>query len=135
MKVFVVIKAIGKTRGFNKLEVEVEDKDIENVPALISFFVNREIERYEANEFKVLSQEDINQMVDSGKVSFGFKYREHDRVDRNEAVAIALQAFVDELFVMFINDEQVERLEDKLIINDGDEISFVRLTMLSGRYF
>jgi len=135
MKVYIVVKAVGKTRGFDKIEVELEDIHKDSVASLISFFVNREISRYESNEFKILSQEDINQMVDSGKISFGFKYREHNKIDRDEAVDIALQAFDDELFVMFVNDEQIESQDDKLSIRDGDEISFVRLTMLSGRYF
>ncbi len=135
MEVFVVVKSVGKTRGFDKVAVEIEDRVIQNTSELINYFVNREINRYESDEFKVLSQDDINLMVDGGKVSFGFKYREHGKIDRKEAVDIAIQAFIDELFVIFINNEPIEKLENKVILNDGDEISFVRLTMLSGRYF
>ncbi len=131
----MVVKAVGKTRGFEKVEVEFEEKNITNISDLITFFVNREINRYEASEFKVLSQKDINMMVDSGKISFGFKYREHERINREEAIITAKQAFEDELFCVFINDEQREKIEDLVNLSEGDEISFVRLTMLSGRYF
>lgn len=135
MKVFVVVKPVGKTRGFEKIEVEIEKSDSQNISNLISFFVNREISRYEADEFRVLSQSDIDDMVDRGKVSFGFKYREHEEIDRAEAIRVALESFADELFVVFINDKQIESLEDELTLVEGDEISFIRLTMLSGRYF
>lgn len=135
MKVFLVIKTMGKTRGFNRVGIELNDKEMMNAASLIHFLVHREIDRYESEEWKALSQEEINERIDTGKIAFGFKYREHDRIDREEAVRIAVEAFQDEWFALFINEQQIETLDDHLTIADGDDISLVRLTMLSGRYF
>ncbi len=135
MTIFLVVKGVGKTRGFEKIGIEIEDKEILSVSSFIRFLVHREIECYESEAFKVLSQEDINRMVDNGKVAFGFKYREHEPINRTEAVNNAIDAFRDELFAMFINDRQIQNLDDRIALKDGDEVSLVRLTMLSGRYF
>lgn len=134
MNINIAIKSAAKTRNIKQVPYEVSG-DICNLKDLIINLVNIEIDKYENHTFKVLSQEDINTMVDLGKISFGFKYREHDRVNREEAVNIALLAFEDGLFVVFINDVQVESLTNKLVLNDNDVLSFIRLTMLSGRYF
>ena len=52
--------------------------------------------------------------------------------DADEAVKNALLCFGDGLFRMFVNDAELAP-EDPLCIKDGDEVTFIRLTMLSGR--
>ena len=65
--------------------------------------------------------------------------------DLNEAVATAILAYRDGLVAIFINDEIVdvesadptpteeELRNHKLSLHENDTISFIRLTMLSGR--
>ena len=50
----------------------------------------------------------------------------------DEAVKNALQSFSDGLFRLYVNDEELAP-GARLSIKDGDEVTFIRLTMLSGR--
>ena len=50
-----------------------------------------------------------------------------------EAVAVAVQAFEDGLYRVFVNGEEAEKLDERLALQDGDEVSLIRLTMLAGR--
>jgi len=126
------IKSISKTRGVKHIIYEVLD-NIKTLECLILNLVDIEIDKYENHAFKALTQEDINSMLDIGKISFGFKYRESN-IDRNNAKEIATLAFIDGLYVVFINQIKIEELTDEINLKEDDEVSLIRLTMLSGRY-
>ncbi len=96
MIIKVLLKSIAKTRGLEYVDYIVND-DVKSLKDLIINFWDIEIDKYENREFKVLSQEDINNMVNTGKVSFGFKYRE-DIIDREKAYENALLSFEDGLY-------------------------------------
>ena len=42
-------------------------------------------------------------------------------------------AFNDGLFRIFLNDNELSSLEEKINLQENDELTFIRLTMLSGR--
>ena len=73
-------------------------------------------------------------MVIAGKVSFGFKYRDVE-IDRKNAENVALLAFKDGLFAVFINDNEIESLDNHLDLKKDDIVTFIRFTMLTGRYY
>ncbi len=127
------MKSIAQTRNLQSIDYTIRD-DISTLKELITNLVNIEIDKYEQEELKITSQEDLDQMIINGKVSFGFKYRETD-IDRANAVSVALQAFEDGLYVVFLNNSELKSLNDKLILNENDSISLVRLTMLTGKYY
>lgn len=133
MHIKINIKSLGKTRGIEPTDYIVSD-DIETTKDLIHNLVDIEIDKYERQDFKVLSQEDINNMMDSGKISFGFKYREKE-IDRAEAKKIAVQAFLDGLYAIFITETSIEDINQKIHLSNGNELTLIRLTMLSGRYY
>ncbi len=130
MVIKVLLKSIAKTRGVEYVDYIVSDK-IKNLEDLIINLCNIEIDKYEKNEFEVLSQEDINNMVNQGKVSFGFKYRE-DVIDREKAYENALLSFKDGLYRVFINDEEVEELNKEICLKENDTLALIRLTMMTG---
>ena len=143
MKIKINIKSISKTRGIEPQIYEIKS-DIKTLENLITNLVDIEIDKYENSEFKILSQKDINEMLDTGKISFGFKYREifnveqgrqNKKVDRENAKQIAKETFNDGLYVVFINKTKIENLSNNINIAEDDELSLIRLTMLSGRYF
>ncbi len=133
MNIKIVMKSIAQTRNLQSIDYTIRD-DISTLKELITNLVNIEIDKYEQEELKITSQEDLDQMIINGKVSFGFKYRETD-IDRANAVSVALQAFEDGLYVVFLNNSELKSLNDKLILNENDSISLVRLTMLTGKYY
>lgn len=134
MKVNIAIKSISKTRNIETKLYEISDS-ILTLKDLIQNIVEIEVNNYEKDSFKSLSQNEINLMVDQGKIAFGFKYREDSPVDKNEAKGIAIDAFKDGIFHIFLNNDNIENLEDEISLHENDTIAFIRLTMLSGRYF
>ncbi len=50
----------------------------------------------------------------------------HDAADR------AREAFDDGLYFMFVDDRQVESLDEVLMLRDGSRLLFVRLVALAG---
>ena len=139
-------KSIGKNKRIKTVPVEY-DKAPENVYELIektvrimvSDFINRA-----ASSAKPLDDERIRDLAEIGRVSFGIIY--NDKMpDAEEAVSTAILAYRDGLVAIFINDEIVdvesedptpteEELKNhKISLYENDTISFVRLTMLSGR--
>lgn len=69
-----------------------------------------------------------------GKVDFG-NMANLTPADSDKAIHTALQAFVDGLFVLFIDDEEVQSLSQMVSIYEGCQLSFVRLTFLAGGLF
>ncbi len=143
MKIKVNIKSASKTRGIEPQIYEIND-NIKTTKNLIENLVDIEIDKYKNNEKKKNSQQDISNMLEVGKISFGFKYREsfnsehginNKNIDTDEAKAIALEAFTDGLYVMFIGKTKIDVLEEQIDIKENDEVTLVRLTMLAGRYF
>ncbi len=130
MKIKVALKSISKTRGIDYIDYKVLD-NIVTLKDLIINLCDIEIDKYENKELKVLSQEDINNMVNTGKVSFGFKYRD-DIIDRGKAYDNALLSFKDGLYRVFINDEEVESLETNINLKENDTLALIRLTMMTG---
>lgn len=133
MVIKVLVKSIAKTRGVESVAYLVDD-NINTLNDLIIDLCNTEITKYENKEFKVLSQEDIDWMVNIGKISFGFKYRDDENVDRNEAFDNALVAFNEGLYRVFINEVEIDSLDCVINLKEDDEVSLIRLTMMTGRY-
>lgn len=134
MRIQIAMKSVARTRNIQWVEYTVKDHLV-YLEDLIRNLVEIEIDKYEQLDNPQLTQADINEMVDTGKISFGFKYREHEAINREQSKKIALDAFLDELYVVFINDIKVPSLSTKLDLKEGDAVSLIRLTMLSGRYF
>lgn len=79
----------------------------------------------------VLTRGEIEQALAAGKVDMGG----HDlsqAVDPQAAVATALQAFEDRLYLLFVDGRQQPDLDAALHLAPGSRISFVRLVALSG---
>lgn len=67
-----------------------------------------------------------------GKIGFGFLTGNTD-VSEEEAVRNALEAFEDGLVAVFVDGQRYEGLQDRLHLQGGETVTFVRLTMLAGR--
>jgi hypothetical protein len=137
MNVFVNLKKIGKLRNSIDKVPFVLSKDINTVEALIAETVKICVTQYnnrkEHSELLTnLSETEISDMASGGKISFGVNYGENE-ANEDEAVKNALQCFEDGIFRLFLNGTNLEKLEDTIKVNENDELTFVRLTMLAGR--
>ena len=103
----------------------------EFLSATVTICVNDYIERSRQGTC-VLTEENIHDMADVGKIAFGIIYGNQEP-DVENAIAVATQAFEDGLYRVFVNGEETEQLDGRLALQEGDEVSLIRLTMLAGR--
>jgi hypothetical protein len=86
----------------------------------------------EAEWLAYLMPEDIQEQGEAGKVGFGAIYNE-GVPDIEGAMDTAITAYLDGLFKVFLNDEELQGLDEPLIIQEDDNVVFIRFTMLAGR--
>jgi hypothetical protein len=86
----------------------------------------------EAEWLAYLMPEDIQEQGEAGKVGFGAIYNE-GVPDIEGAMDTAITAYEDGLFKVFLNDEELQGLDEPLIIQEDDNVVFIRFTMLAGR--
>lgn len=137
MNIKVNIKQLGKKRA----AVEAEDFRLESRPEtvkdLITASVHTCVEEYNGRvrngeSVSPLSEEEISAMSQIGKIAFGINYGGKE-ADEEEAVKNALLAYEDGLFRIFLGDMEAGTLEDKISLDENGEVTFIKLTMLSGR--
>ena len=137
MKVFVNMKKLGSRRNsITQIPYELKtspDTVQDLITQMVSICVKDYNNRMESKELlNNLSQADMENQATAGKISFGVNYGEN-KADEEAATANALQCFEDGIYRIFCGTEQLQKLEDKITLKEGCELTFVRLTMLSGR--
>ena len=141
--VFVNVKSIGKRKPALRAMPYVLPDDVTTLRDLLISVVKSEVDSYNAKEsdnakeseamlLPFLTQEQIGDQSVSGKVSFGRIYSDK-KADPGKAVDMALQGFEDGLFRVMIRDTEAETLDGPIVIEDGDTLTFIRLTFLTGR--
>ena len=137
MKVYVNVKQIGKKKNkIDKKEYEINE-EIKTVKELLTEFVTINVKKFnegstENNIVPYLTDKKINDLSDAGKISFGVDYNEQKQ-DLEKAIENALQSYEDGIYRVFVNDEELGKINGKATLKENDELTFVRLTMLAGR--
>lgn len=103
---------------------------------LIRSIVTNEVDAFKARQeqrklAQVMSKQKIEQEAQKGRVDPGEKDFQQS-VDVEDAVAVALQAFEDGLYYVFIDDVQQPRLDDEVFLKNNSRVVFLRLTALAG---
>jgi hypothetical protein len=145
MNIYVNVKAIGKRKNvFEKVPYQLP-KNISTLKDLITEFVKIEVEKFNNHPGDVqllpfLTETEIADKAVIGKIDFGNRYNDK-KADFKKAVEVALQGFEDGLFKVIIEDsggnktetKTIEKLEQAVVLNENDTITFIRLTFLAGR--
>ena len=137
MKVYVNVKQIGKKKNkIDKKEYEINE-GIKTVKELLTEFVTINVEKFnegytENDIVPYLTDKKINDLSDTGKISFGVDYNEQKQ-DLEKAIENALQSYEDGIYRVFVNDEEMGEIDCEINLKENDELTFVRLTMLAGR--
>jgi hypothetical protein len=98
------------------------------VRAEVGAFKQRQADR---RLFKALTARQIEDALAAGKVQAGGS--ELDQlVDPEQAVATALEAFADGLFLVVVDETEVKDLDAALPLTAESRLTFIRLTMLAG---
>ena len=83
------------------------------------------------NNVKLLTDEEISAMANVGKIAFGIVYGKEQ--DMQKALDNAILSFEDGLYRVFHGENELTELDAPLDMNENDELTFIRLTMLTGR--
>lgn len=138
MKLSIQLKQLGKRKcTIAPTPVELSGEPPQDVRSLITAIVCWQVEEYNARPtendlLKYLTREEIENRAETGKVGFGVNYN-GSLASPEEAVNNALQSYEDGIFRLFINDQEAGTADSPLHLEEGDTLTFIRLTMLSGR--
>ena len=139
MKVYIQVKKLGKrmqTVGSIPYELETCPATLRE---LIVCMVNQGVEGYNerlrsGEQNKALSETEIHDMSQVGKVAFGIPFGERE-ANPQKAVDAALLAFTDGLYRFYINEMEITELDTPVHLCEDDTIAIIRLVMLTGGLF
>ena len=140
LNISVQVKKMGRKPTIECQCLELADKPT-NAKELISLSVsalvanyNKRVEQSELTNIAevLLGESSLADAAASGKIAFGTVA---NRTPQNlsKAIDTALLAFQDGLFVCFIDDEAIENLEQKILLQKDSVVTFIKMTNLSGR--
>jgi len=135
-------KVVGQKRPiFSDWHIEVPPMDGGNgdplkLRDLISSIVVKEVEAFKTRQeerklARVMSRQAIEQGAEHGKVDPGERDLQQS-VNAEHAVAVALQAFEDGLYFVFIDEVQQTKLDSEVFLKTSSKVIFLRLTALVG---
>ncbi|WP_010581727.1 hypothetical protein [Schlesneria paludicola] len=137
---FIHGKSLGHRRPlFDDFRVPVTSASDEpqSVRELISQIVREQVHKFEDRQqqgqfLRVLTEKEISAGVDRGKIDSGKSDVPLQPVDVDAAIETALVAFQDGLYLVVIDDVQVQSLDERRSLKPESHITFVRLTLLAG---
>ena len=136
MKIYVRVKMLGKRRPIlGEVPYEISDT-VKTLRELLTELVKIEVERYNQKGVDVqlipfLSKEELKEQAAVGKVGFGRIYSEK-KADAAKAVENAIVCFEDGLVRVFCGERELERLDEEIKLKEGDILTLLRLTFLTG---
>ncbi|UPK44842.1 MULTISPECIES: hypothetical protein [Paenibacillus] len=137
MIVWITVKSLGKRKPALAKQAAELPETTNTLRQLIKNMVAQQVKttqhkKNDAEWLAYLMPEDIQEQAAAGKVGFGAIY--NDGVpDVEGAMATAVTAYEDGLFKVFLNDEELQGLDEPLILQEDDNVVFIRFTMLAGR--
>lgn len=137
MKIYINKKTLGKkNRAMEPVQYEVSE-NIGTLEELLKELVHIEVQNYnekgiEKQTLFLLDETTLEEHASTGKVGFGRLYSEK-KADEGKAVENALQSFRDGLVRVVWKEQELEKLEDKIALSEGDVVTFIRVTFLTGR--
>jgi len=137
MNVYVKLKSIGKNRPILADTPYAIPDGIGSLRQLIEYVIGQEVSAYNQRGIEnmlvsFLTEQQIADQIDTGKVSFGRLHTER-KASVAKATEAAMIGFSDGLIKVIVGDQEINDLDTPLAINEGDSIVFIRLTFLTGR--
>lgn len=139
MQLWIQTKSAGAKKPPLERHAYMVPEDTRTLRALITAIVCSEVERYNCKELdpvfcNFLTQQELEDQAQTGRVSFGRIFADH-KANAETAVATALQGFEDGLFRVVIGETVVDALDAPLALQEGDCVTFIRLTFLVGAFW
>ncbi len=131
-------KVIGQKKSlFTGVRIPLDVTGRVTLQDLITRVVLEEVKAFRQRQderrlIRFLSAEQIAESAARGKIEMGGSEVPTQVVDDQAAVANALQAFRDGIYLAFVDGQQIQQLETELQLQSETQVSFVRLMMLAG---
>lgn len=137
MQIYVRVKAAGKRKDVLAPVPYLLPDGTDTLRALLIAVCETEVGRYNRKQensrlFPLLTDVQIEELADGGRVSFG-EIRSEKQAVRETAVQNVLQCFADGLVRVFMNETELTDLDAPLAATENAVFTFVRLTFLAGR--
>jgi hypothetical protein len=81
---------------------------------------------------QTLTRKQIDLGAEAGRIVSGGREEDENTADADASIEVALLAFTDGLFFVFVDDEQRETLDDTINIGQDTRLTFLRLVALAG---
>lgn len=109
--------------------ITLRDLLVQIVTAEVEAFNTRQKEQ---QTLRALTSRQIQDAAKKGKVDMGGREYDPQNADRETAIAVAIEAFQDGLFLVVIDEEEKKELDQQLFLKPDSRVTFIRLTMLAG---
>lgn len=129
MPILTILDETASGSIINRLELEISQETL-TVREMITRRVHDEVQAY--NEQQNGMFQGLVQPTESERALNGYKLRPTQRIDGEQQVYRALEAFQQNGFFVLVNERQAESLDDAVWLGDGATVSFVKLTPLVG---
>ena len=128
----VALKITDETfTGQTLAEVDITlDSAEARVRHLIACRVRAEVLKY--NNKKPAYFNGLVQPTEAEKALNGYKLKSGRQINAEQQIEVALKAFEENGFFMFVDDQQAESLDQLITVTPQTRVSFVRLTPLVG---
>ena len=140
MTIHITIRQLGKKRNtISALPFELPGQPatvrelIIAVVRVCAAAYNERVRRGETG-IRPMTEENLADMETIGKLAFDVNYSDKE-ADEAAAIDNALQGFEDGLYRIFLGQKELTALEAALSLSERDELTFIRLTMLTGSIF
>ncbi len=137
MELEINLKRLGKKKIYkSKVTIHHEIKCLKD---LIETLVRNNVRDFNNNidDTKVLAfltPLEIQTQSESGKIGFN-SVENKTKADISKSIKNALQAFEDGIFLVFIDDDEIQSLNEKITLKTSSTIVFIRMTFLAGTYW
>lgn len=116
---------------------ELSEGDGTTLRSLIEHVVRQEVAAFQKRQrdrqaLRALTSRQILEGVERGKVDAGGSEIEPQQIDPQSAVAAALTAFEDGLYLVSIDDQAQRNLDQQVFLQPDSRVTFIRLSLLAG---
>lgn len=133
--VIVDARVVGQSRGLNEVDVPLAPGR-HPLRVLLEGLVRAELvtsdqRQRERSVLRVLTPADLARGVESGRYLAEARHRQSAPTFA-EVWSRAQEAFTDELYVVFVDDQQVTELDAEVEVRPGSRMRLIRLVALAG---
>ncbi len=127
MKTLLIKDEAISGKVLNEIALKFENEYI-TVKELIAKRIQKEVERYQND----LSNYTIKGLVLPTDLEKRLNKKSPPSIDIEKQIYVALDAFQNNGFFILIDDEQVDGLNQRFLVDESTKISFIKLTPLVG---